>query len=254
MSNTWHVLNGDALLRQFPNLKGEKVVIRECMMDGPLSTDFNDDFWQNRADYIKNTFSAEDEDYVTKAKNEIERLSLIENGDQVYLWFEDDLFCQANLWFTLAFIEHLHPFSSVFYDLVRPNHLDWTGFGCMSNSDLLAAFDEREKLHPEHLDTFYLLWHSFVRGDSSVMEKCYSGLLKTLPRLTEIVLAIKDRLKSPPRPETSILQLYDTGHQTFGSLFKAFSKKEGVYGYSDLQVLDMIKKLKSNGDLANLVV
>ena len=43
-----HILNGDALENQFPKELRPVVVMRECMIEGPLSEISEDHFWQKR--------------------------------------------------------------------------------------------------------------------------------------------------------------------------------------------------------------
>ena len=49
-----HVLNGDALLNQFPeSLTGERLVMRECMIEGPLNGASLESFYQERIEFLK---------------------------------------------------------------------------------------------------------------------------------------------------------------------------------------------------------
>src|SRR5690349_14528996 len=125
----YHVLNGDAIAAQFPDeLEGTPIVIREAFVEGPVSTRFTDDFWDERAAFININYQADREDYEDQFLSQLNLMDLIAPGDKVYLWFEDDLFCLINLLFVVAYIsEKTQPeFYRVFP--VADNQT-WIGFG-----------------------------------------------------------------------------------------------------------------------------
>ena len=48
----FHILNGDSLSGQFPEeIPGEKVIFRECLVDGPVQADSEEVFWKIRKVY-----------------------------------------------------------------------------------------------------------------------------------------------------------------------------------------------------------
>ena len=48
-----HILNGDSLLDKFPNeLKGERIVARECLIEGDVSANNLSEFYKNRASFL----------------------------------------------------------------------------------------------------------------------------------------------------------------------------------------------------------
>jgi hypothetical protein len=68
MKNT-HILNGDALLFKFPSsIPGEKIVFRECLVDGPVDFDSFEALILGRSKYLANT-------YLEPKKNHISRMS-----------------------------------------------------------------------------------------------------------------------------------------------------------------------------------
>ena len=50
----YHILNGDALIDRFSatGLKGKMVVARECLIEGDLTGDKPEEFYQTRANYL----------------------------------------------------------------------------------------------------------------------------------------------------------------------------------------------------------
>ena len=103
MNKQYHILNGDALLDQFPkSIKGEKIILRECLVEGDVQGDSFESFCQVRADYLQQAYGqVVDVDYHKEVVPEFEKILAIPQGSEVNLWFEDDLFCQVNFWFTL---------------------------------------------------------------------------------------------------------------------------------------------------------
>ena len=51
--NTYHILNGDSLLFQFPpEIEGNRIVMREALMDGPINANSFDQFVEDRSRYL----------------------------------------------------------------------------------------------------------------------------------------------------------------------------------------------------------
>ena len=99
----YHILNGDALAQKFPTekLTGQIIVIREAFIEGPLSPEFSKEHWDKRAEFISTTYGAKRDDFIVQFLSQLQLLDSIKPEDEIYLWFEDDLFCQTNMWFTV---------------------------------------------------------------------------------------------------------------------------------------------------------
>ena len=71
----YNILNGDSLAHSFPNAKieGDIIVVREALMDGDLSGDNLNDFWQSRAKYHGST----DAEYHSGVSKEFEKIKLM---------------------------------------------------------------------------------------------------------------------------------------------------------------------------------
>jgi len=109
MSSTltpYHILNGDALLERFPTeLSGEQIVMRECLVDGPIEGETPAEFYKNRAEFIDTFEGFKAADYYNGSVSEIEKMLALPEDAIIYLWFEDDLFCQVNFWFILHILK-----------------------------------------------------------------------------------------------------------------------------------------------------
>ena len=138
-----HVLNGDALLDQFPEfLPGEKLVMRECLIEGPVNSPSLDAFYKDRIAFLKFEYKATEEKYQTSTIEEFEKLTQLPNDVDINLWFEQDLFCQANLWFICAYLI-LHKKSNPVY-LIMPRSFSSYGFGALNSDRITRCFMMKE--------------------------------------------------------------------------------------------------------------
>ena len=106
----YHILNGDILKEQFPDISGELIVARECLVDGDVNGKNLAELYNSRAKFIsKNYRGYSIRDYYEKTVPEFQKIQDIPENSDINLWFEDDLFCQVNLWFvvTATTEEHL---------------------------------------------------------------------------------------------------------------------------------------------------
>ena len=165
MSSKYHILNGDSLKEQFPaDLPGEIIILRECLMDGPVHSKTPDEFYAIRAKFISELDSDISESaYYDKTVPELEKIPAIPDNSDVTLWFEDDLFCQVNFWFavSLLFRKNIKLF------LVRPPLHNQYGFGGLDNAALKTAFKGRVSI--SETGKIAQLWEAYKAGDFNKM-------------------------------------------------------------------------------------
>jgi len=97
------LLNGDYLAEQ---LKGaelplETIVFREALVSGPLGGATWEEFWEARVGFLTKQYGATALEVQKKTVAELDKIRSLADGVELSLWFEDDLFCQVNLWFVL---------------------------------------------------------------------------------------------------------------------------------------------------------
>lgn len=103
---TFHVLNGDGLNEIFPIKNSAQIIImRECLIEGPLESDHLELFFRLRADYLYST-TAEKSEYTDKVISELNKIQHLPLGADVFLWFEDDLFCQITCGLLFNYYKH----------------------------------------------------------------------------------------------------------------------------------------------------
>ena len=251
MSKTFHILNGDALLEFFPEtiLSGEIIVARECLVDGPLEGKTLEAFWDTRADFISSEYGEERDFYFQDVVPEFNRIALIQEGSEVNLWFEEDLFCQVNLWFCVSLLRRIS--DQIKINLVKPSLKDgkpnWGGFGSLDRDELAKAYQERQRLTKQEKELLTALWTAFKGNDKHTLAKLGSENTGSFPFLKDVVQAQLDRFPdngSQGRPETVLKDIISEKKTSdFKIIFKEFSLREGIYGFGDWQVERILNKL-----------
>jgi hypothetical protein len=228
----YHILNGDALKEQFPAdaLKGELIVTRECMIEGPTQANTLDELLKKREQYLRETYQVDYQDAVP----EIKKIASLSTGSAC-LWFEDDLFCQANLWFVCSLIyqKDLRVF------LVRPHGSLRYGFGGMDRDGLMAAYEKRQLLTPIQVNQFTLLWFAYRQGDIERLLKLGVQMYSDFPFVMNAIEAHLDRLPD----ENGSSKLYNViaeivkekATTDFASVFSEFQKRAAIFGFGDIQ-------------------
>ncbi|PQB05241.1 DUF1835 domain-containing protein [Aureitalea marina] len=244
MSKTYHVLNGDALKDRFPaEIEGSIIVARECLVDGDVSGDNLQAFYKNRAHFITQAYGDySKEEYTQDTVSEFEKIRTLPEGSKVYLWFEDDLFCQVNFWF-VCFLLSANP-NITTAQLVRPKLHTQYGFAGLSNTQLIEIHKEPVEL--DNLDAIALLWTHYQSGDQDKLLAVGRSLNANYPFILRAVQAHLERIPSdddPGRPMRTLANIMtDLNAEDFGSVFQEFNKRESIYGFGDLQVKRMYDK------------
>ena len=241
-----HVLNGDSLASSFPaSLPGEIAVVRECLVDGPVKAHSIEELWVIRDKFLsKNYVGAAEEDYFTKVVPEFEKIMTASSETQVYLWFENDLFCQVNLWFVMHLLKK-HK-GSVY--LVTPTTDLIEGFGGMNQLQLEKAYRDAKLLTTNEEHILSHMWELYERPDISEALTLSKQVNPELPFLLPAVQAWKDSIphgEYPGKPKEALKEISaQLGTDDFGKIFRAFHVKYAIYGYGDLQVKRLWEELK----------
>ncbi len=241
-------MNGDALRVQFPaKLEGDIIVARECLVDGDAGGEDLDDFFHRRARFIMETYNISSiEEYFSTSVTEFKRIMNTPPSSTICLWFEDDLFCQVNLWFVAHLLDTYLKEKKVY--LVRPQTHDQFGFGGLIQSELLQAFNDRIVLND--LDKFACLWRYYQKHDTDSLLKTASELKESYPFVTAAAEAHIARLPDSNglgRPFQTLTEIInELGTDDFGTIFKEFSKRESIYGFGDVQVKRLLRQVQSS--------
>lgn len=253
----YHILNGDSLLTQLPTtIFGDRLVAKECLVDGPVTGDTLEAFYETRSQFLSTAYTVTYDPayYFEKTVPQFEAMRQLPADTTVNLWFEDDLFCQVNMWFVAHLLTKHTAVSEVY--LIRPTADLRYGFGGMDTAAFQTAYDARQALSSEQLNLFAQLWEHYQAHQLPEMAVLAQSAASAFPFLPAAVQAHLDRYPEgggPGRPEQSLQAIMaEIGSDDFGPVFKAFGKQEAIYGFGDLQVKRIFDELKKGGVDADL--
>ncbi len=235
------------MLQQFPNeIEGDKIVMREALIDGNVEGESLSEFNNNRAQFfVKHYKLASKKEYFEKSVKEINKILKIPFGSSIYLWFEDDLFCQLNLWFILHLIQTSVDYNSVY--LVRPNIGNEFNFGKMNKTELNTAFLNKTEIDSAELNKLAKLWRFYQKKMYSEIIEMSTTFQNRFPFLLPAIQAhIARNLdnNTPGQPETALHQIIkELNTRDFDIIFKEFCKREAIYGFGDTQVKKLFDKI-----------
>ncbi len=238
MSFVYHILNGDCLKDQFPtNIEGELIVARESLIDGDVNGDSLHELFETRSKFISLNYEGfTEKDYFKKTVPEIKKIVAIPDKSEVFLWFEDDLFCQVNMWFVIHLLYKYTQDCKVF--LVRPKIHNQLGFGGFNKEELVELY--QDSLPITDLSEMAKLWIYYQKNDNTNLVATADKLENTFPFIKKAVEANMARIPNENalgRPKQSIIQIIkDLKTTEFSIVFKEFCKRESIYGFGDLQV------------------
>lgn len=234
-----HVLPGDSLVSDFvqTGIEGDAVVCRECLVAGDVSGETLDEFWDRRSNFLSLEYGGDPIEYREHVAYELERLIGLSVDDEVNLWFEYELFCQANMWFCLdllkgteAAVYRVSPSDPAPDDV-------WKGFGKATSDDLRGSFDARTKFTKEDPEIGSRLWEAFRNRDVRSLKELSEYRSPCFPFLKEVCEAA---CEIDSRPNEIVRELIADGHKDLESLFPEFRKRAGVYGFGDSQVQQLM--------------
>ena len=244
----YHILNGDALAEKFPTdeISGEIVVISEAFIEGPLSTEFSNEYWDKRAEFIFSAYGGEKEDYESQFLSQLRILDTIRPEDEVCLWFEDDLFCQANMWFAIYYIS-LKTKAKFLRVFPNDEHNHWAGFGRAQAKDLIDCFNASKEFPENEIALAINLWKAYVQNDQYLLQTLSASDVECFRFLKDVVHAHLERTAEdggPGRPQRTLIDILNRDVTNFYEICDEFWKTESIYGFGDLQVYNMLKEME----------
>lgn len=214
-------------------------VCREALIEGPI--DIND-FFNSRAEYISEIHGVSTNGYHELSTCQFNKIKSIPDNADINLWFEDDLFCQCNLWFIIDLLLSRSLKANIY--LVRPTSDSWLGFGSMEEKLFAQAYKNRTLLTTENLSDFQKLWFIYSQQIKDDPKEVAEKLITLIPRLPLVIEAHLERLEPLNRPlETLKKIMSEMENHDFPSVFKEFCIREGIYGFGDTSIKKMYDNL-----------
>jgi hypothetical protein len=248
-----HIVNGDALAEKFPlgEIGGGLVIFRECLVEGPLGGDTLRDFWQVRSSFIEERYGESAEGYDHKVVSELDKLKVLPAGTEVNLWFEHDLFCQVNMWFAIALLEEGGEELLVIRVMPENEQKEvWRGFGSADARLLLAAYSNRKPLSGKDRQLATFLWQAYRHNQTDILQRLAADGAEGFPYLEEVVQAHIQRLPDEGykgRPAAILEDILRDGDKDFSTIFHEFGQREGIYGFGEAQVRNLLAEMKMGG-------
>lgn len=245
----YHILNGDALKTRFPQLEGEIIVLRECLIEGEKSGEIWDEFVESRKGFLSKCYGTTPEEYENKSIIEFDKIRQISDESEVYFWFEDDLFCQVNFWFSCSLLSDSYKSISCFF--VRAKSTDENGCGNMSSEELKVSFQSSMVIQSADIKLFANMWKAYQAKETSSLIMLKSKLNS---RFSFVANAIDAAVKLLTVDEQN-LTIYDrkilemiseNDAISFDEVFQKFNQENSILGLGDLQVKRMYDKVKSH--------
>lgn len=240
MNKTFNILNGDYLAYQLEktSVKGEIIVCREALVSGDLKADSLENFWEIRAESISRDYDVQKKSYYKKVVSEFEKILHLPEKSEVNFWFEDDLFCQVNLWFCLTLIPKNKDLKiyRVFPKTTKEDNRK--GFSVSDQFDLEKSLQSRVLFSRKDIELGIDLWNAYRNSNVNLLNKLTENQSDCFHYLKEVIDAYINI-----KPETFIKNLIKNGTTDFNMIFEKFRDELGIFGFGDLQVKMIYEKV-----------
>ncbi|MDB5144951.1 MAG: hypothetical protein JWQ66_3664 [Mucilaginibacter sp.] len=255
MSTILHILNGDSTSYSFKEtgLDGDILVWREILSQGPLQEDISSgEFWEMREEWISKTFNESPNGYQEQVVNPLEKLK--EPYEEINLWFEFDLHCQANLLGVIEMLSKNTDLSPPAVYLICPGDFpgknDFRGMGELTGEELEYLYDNiRMQLSEPDFAIAGEAWKLYVESDVDKLERwlndnTFWGSLHFLkPALQAHLQRLRLNENNLNTIEQKLLDIYNSGIKTRHDIYQAFWQTEKIYGMGDLEIDLYLKRL-----------
>jgi hypothetical protein len=251
MKNQLHLLNGDQLAHQLQGAPyfQTHLVFREALIVGPVTGNSLGEFWRLRTEFITTSYGVTAEEYNQKTILEIEQLHSLPEDAEICLWFEDDLFCQLNLWFLLSVLADWPKFK--LFRVFPPTSTEenrWDGFGQATPDSLENCYQARFSLTTSDVALGKALWEAYRNQDWEEFKSLSRQPSPRFQSLEEVCQAQLDRLpgiNGLGKPERILYEILARGTTDFSLIFQEFNSQAGIYGFGDLQVKELYDRVQT---------
>lgn len=257
--NTLHILNGDSTANRFKDtgLIGDVMIWREVLSEGPLEMDITSaSFWKKRAEWIAGAIGESTEGYQLIVLNELTKLDSA--FDEINLWFEFDLHCQANMLGVLAYLNQKTDLSAPAVFLICPGDYpgkeNFRGMGELNGEELDYLYHNiRVQLSEFDFILAAEAWAVLVSRDPEKLNHFLNatdfwGCLHLLkPALEAQLKRLEKNDKGLNAIEQKLVDIYTFGYKTRHELYIKFWETEKIYGMGDMEIDIYLNKLIVQG-------
>lgn len=189
----------------------------------------------------------EGSDYQKEVIPELQKIATLPTASQVYCWFEEDLFCQVNLWCCISLISKI----TQNIKLVLPKSSLEYGFAGLDEEGLTLACTKAISLTEDQIQILCRLWVLFATHKAREALVLAQSQHEDLPFLLLAVQAWVDSIPTSNQmglPKRFLSELMkDPEIDSFRKAFRAFHHQLPIYGYGDAIVKILWDELKAEG-------
>lgn len=234
-----HVANGDALVPRLreAGIEGEILAWRDMMSEGPLPNGLREERdWRERAAWLAKDYRLDPDAYVADASKRLLALAEAAKTDEVVLWFDEELFCQANLCHLLDWLRVEAPDAKLAL-VLDPEPLDRAPVGGLR--EMLAL---REPVTSARWALARAFWNAVSYHEPTGVPRLLAADLSAWPDLAVGLRAhlarFPDARTGLSGAEAELLRILAHGPTTFHALFEAWQTTPlaRACGFGDAQV------------------
>jgi hypothetical protein len=213
------------------------------LIEGEVDAPSLEEFWKLRAKFIKREYPEAENSYVREVADELTKLTKLRADNEVFLWFEHDLFCQINMWFVFSLLDSGSAKNvSVVYPLLNDAPKITDNFGEISVAQATTSFERSVKLSAEDISLGRKLWEAYKTTDHEKLRQLGETKTGSFPFLREACALEIDR-KENDRPKNALRKIVAAGVTDFREVFRRFLATEAAYGFGDSQVKRMLEQI-----------
>lgn len=251
-----HILNGQATEGSLAQtaICGDRFSFRDALIAGPTPAVNGSEWRRIRAEHLAEAYGVEFE----KCENDLARQQQVfesfNDHKEVTLWFESDLFCQANLLYVLDWCAHRHLDTQLSLICIGefPGRPNFRGLGELTPEELASLYDKRNDVTSAQLELAARAWQAYRSADPRELERLLQTDTSALPFLDGALRLHLARFPSVRnglnRIESAGLELISQGFTRFGDLFPRFVAAEPDYGLGDAQFWNVLQRLTPGAD------
>jgi hypothetical protein len=252
-----HLVAGNSALGTLKetSVPGEKFSIDDILMEGPVIDGLKtEESWIARADYLQRYFSIPREQYFSGRVNRDRILFDSLLHDEIVLWFEFDLHCQANLLYYVDWYA-ARELGATRLTLICPETFpgrpSFRGLGELKGEELESLFPTRAEVTADQKRVAQLAWRSFTSDDPRSIEQFIRSDSSPLPLVAPAMRAHLERFPSTRNGlgvvAQKTLEVLSEQPLPFRKLFPRVSATSEMlrHGMGDLTLLVYLEMLSS---------
>jgi hypothetical protein len=248
-----HIHNGDSSAEgaRQSSLHGEHFAWREALIDGPTPAGVEGEEWRRlRGQHLAEFYEVDPEETVKELLIQEEKLASYADHDEVVLWFEHDLFCQANLIYLINWFSE-RDLGRTKLSLICvgefPGRPNFRGLGELNPVELASLFDGRHEVSKTEKTLAVSAWRAYCSPEPTSIQTLLTTDTAALPFLKPALQLHLQRFPSVGnglgRIENRSLEFIHDEVRSFVELFSRFRDVEPTYGLGDSQFWSTLRRM-----------